>query len=102
MSTLIRVVLIQEPCGNNQKVWVAQALEIDMATQGEIGGDPLDAVEALGWMFDVRDWVEQHAEDKFENPPAAPVEYAQMWANSFSLGEHPFGKIRRADVRMVK
>lgn len=98
----LRVVVLEEPCGEGQTCWVAQALDQDLAAQTSPGSPPLAAVEALGALFDARDAiVAKYAADNIAmNPPAAaPASYHGFWTDGEPLGTHPLGASRSAEVR---
>jgi hypothetical protein len=55
--------------------WVGQALEVDVATQGE---SVFDVIAELGFMFDTRDALaEEYA--NLVTPDPAPAEYRAPW-----------------------
>lgn len=114
-SVLLRVVVIEELVGNGGRGWVAQALEQDLAAQVapaevdgvDLGGISVDlaleAVQALGDLFDARDViVAKYAEDRIEmtSCPAASQEYHLLWEAGSPLGSHPLGSSRSAEVRI--
>jgi hypothetical protein len=106
----LRVVVLKEPAGEGRYVWVAVALEVFMATQVGVGDGPLDAVEALGMMFDADDAFERTVigatgADRKDvarvGPPPAPDEYVELFNEGTPLGDHPLGAARRAEVRQA-
>lgn len=98
----LRVVVMKEGAGNGLKVWVAQALDEDMAAQGEPDGTPLEAVEHLGLLFDARDAAieEYRAKNESVEPiDPAPDSYFMLFSQGLPLGEFPLGASRMCEVR---
>ena len=97
----LRVLVLEEgPIGC--KVYVAQALEQDMATQVAKGDTLLDVIEALGQMFDINDQLRLEHPDA-QPLPEAPVAYHNAWeSRSFAIGTMQLGLARTADVRLLR
>ena len=74
--------------------WVVQAIEQDVASQGD---SLLAALADLGRMFDVRDHL-LATEDNIAPNPRAPVEYEQAINAGHLVGVLPLGAARRAHV----
>lgn len=95
-------VLVKEEDADGQKIWVAQALEQDLATQVAPGATVLDVIEALGDMFDIRDATVRKYEREnitFAPLPVTPESYHRLWEAGTPLGEHRLGSTRIAEVR---
>ncbi len=95
--TKLRVLVLKE-----NDVWVAQAIEQDLATQVAHDETALDAVTALGDIFDLRDaTVRKYAHENitFAPLPVTPSSYHRLWEEGTPLGEHPLGSTRMAEVR---
>lgn len=80
--------------------WVAQALEVDMATQSLA---MLDAVRDLGTMLDARDQaVSRYA--LFQEPvqplPRTPEPYFAAYVAGLEVGILPLGTTRLARIRL--
>jgi hypothetical protein len=100
--TKLRVLVKRESSGEHVPVWVAQALEEDLATQVLPDETALDAVAALGDMFDIRDAAVADYATRgvtIEPPPVTPKSYHRLWESGTPLGEHPLGTKRVAEVR---
>lgn len=101
--TKLRVLVLEERAGTDgPKVWVAQALEEDMATQVAPDETPLAAVAALGDLFDIRDAVVAHERStgiEIAPLPITPEWYHSAWQRGAPLGEHALGALRVAEVR---
>lgn len=104
----LRVLVWKEEVSNSDSsfVWLAQAIDEDMATQGSNGVEPLgeavaEVVESLGLMFDARDEFIKAQEDRIEALPEAPSEFADEWEAGTPLGEQALGSKRRAKVRLA-
>jgi len=96
------VLVLEEYAGDGIRVFVAQALEGDMATQVSPTDSLLDVVEALGIMFDTRDSIIE-VEPDVAPLPAAPQAYHDAWLNnSVRIGKMPLGKNRNAEVRLLR
>ena len=74
--------------------WVVQAIEQDIASQGD---SLLAALADLGRMFDARDHL-LATEDNIAPNPRAPVEYEQAINAGHLVGVLPLGAVRRAHV----
>ena len=74
--------------------WVVQAIEQDVASQGD---SLLAALADLGRMFDARDHL-LATEDNIAPNPRAPVEYEQAIKVGHLVGVLPLGAVRRAHV----
>ena len=102
MRESLCVLILEEFAGEGRKVFVAQALEEDMATQVAPGATLLDAVDALGQMFDTSDVLHELEPDAHE-PPPAPLAYYHAWEkNSFIIGRMKLGKSRWGHVRLLR
>lgn len=75
--------------------WVVQAIEEDVASQGD---SLLGALADLGRMFDARDHLLATTADKIAPNPRAPVEYDQAIAVGHYVGVLPLGCVRVAQV----
>lgn len=75
-------------------LWVVQAIEQDVASQGD---SLLAALADLGRMFDARDHL-LATEDNIAPNPRAPVEYEQAINAGHLVGVLPLGAVRRAHV----
>lgn len=95
---MIRVFVFKEPTYDGPRVWVAQALEYDMAAQAHIDGEPFDAIEALGHMFDAHDIV--CIDNPVEELRAAPEPYHKFWNRGAPAGTHQLGIARVCEVRI--
>ncbi len=100
----MRVLLWKDVMSDGQLIWLAQSIDEDMASQGAPGdSDPLAVIEDLGYMFDARDaWMVEHSEDRIEQLPEAPEEFAAAWMEGDELGLYALGLRRRADVRVCR
>jgi hypothetical protein len=77
--------------------WVVQAIEEDVASQGD---SLLDALVDLGRMFDARDLIiAESAEPIVPNPPP-PAEYVHAFAGGHCVGVLPLGAARVAQVHI--
>lgn len=97
------LVLVSEEAGvDGIKMFVAQTIEFDVATQVAPGDSVLDVVEALGTMWDAHDAI--HAvEPEAVQPPPAPLSVYNQWLNeAIYLGRLPLGQSRVAEVRILK
>jgi hypothetical protein len=74
--------------------WVVQALEEDVASQGQ---SLLDALVDLGRMFDARDAI-LTAETNAVAIPRAPAEYTRAFSQGHYVGLLPLGAVRVAQV----
>lgn len=74
--------------------WVVQAIEQDVASQGE---SLLGALIDLGRMFDARDLV-LASEDNVAPIPRTPVEYERALDAGHYVGVLPLGSVRVAQV----
>ncbi|HSX22853.1 MAG TPA: hypothetical protein VLE97_08790 [Gaiellaceae bacterium] len=74
--------------------WVVQAIEEDVASQGQA---LLDALADLGRMFDARDQL-LAADPSIAPNPRTPAEYEQAFAAGYSIGDLPLGRTRLARV----
>ena len=74
--------------------WVVQAIEQDVASQGD---SLLGALADLGRMFDARDHL-LATEDNIAPNPRAPVEYEQALNAGHYVGVLPLGSVRVAQV----
>jgi hypothetical protein len=74
--------------------WVVQAIEEDVASQGQ---SLLGALVDLGRMFDARDAI-LAVETSVAPNPRAPVEYAQSLDQGHYVGLLPLGVVRIAQV----
>jgi hypothetical protein len=74
--------------------WVVQAIEEDVASQGD---SLLGALADLGRMFDVRDHV-LATEGNIAPNPRAPAEYAQALSDGHLVGVLALGAARDAQV----
>jgi hypothetical protein len=101
--TKLRVLVLEERAGTDgPKVWVAQALEEDMATQVAPDETPLAAVAALGDLFDIRDAVVAQERSNGADVAALPITpawYHTAWERGAPLGEYALGASRVAEVR---
>ena len=75
--------------------WVVQALEEDVASQGD---SLLGALADLGRMFDARDQIVSGSAETIAPNPPAPVEYAQAFGNGHYVGILRLGAVRAAQV----
>jgi hypothetical protein len=100
-SNVLRVVVFKEaPIGLDEPLlWVAQAIDVDMATQGGKNDDPIAVVAALGTMFDAEDNIRKQIPDAAPFPQA-PKYYAKLFNAGDALGEFPLGIARKAWVRI--
>jgi len=95
-------VLVLEEGAIDRKVYVAQALEQDMATQVSPGESLQGVIEALGFMFDASDKIRAEHPDA-EPIPRTPQAYWDGWQNnSFRIGLFDLGAKRMADVRLLR
>jgi hypothetical protein len=76
-------------------VWLAQALEEDVAGQAS---SPLRAIAELGRILDVRVAADAQ-EGGVVRPPHAPPYYEHLWDAGTSIGEHVLGRHFIANVR---
>lgn len=74
--------------------WVVQAIEQDMAAQGE---SLLGALVDLGHMFDARDLL-LASEDNIAATPRAPEAYERALDAGHYVGVLPLGSVRVAHV----
>jgi hypothetical protein len=74
--------------------WVVQAIEEDVAAQGN---SLLAALVSLGRMFDARDAILTVEKNVAPNPQA-PVEYAEAFKRGHHVGLLPLGRTRVAEV----
>jgi hypothetical protein len=74
--------------------WVVQAIEQDVASQGD---SLLGALVDLGRMFDVRDHL-LATETNIAPNPRAPAEYERAIAEGHYVGVLPLGAVRVAQV----
>ena len=74
--------------------WVVQAIEQDVASQGD---SLLGALVDLGRMFDARDQLLAAETDVAPNPHA-PAEYERAISNGHYVGVLPLGAVRVAQV----
>jgi len=74
--------------------WVVQAIEQDVASQGE---SLLGALIDLGRMFDARDLL-LASEDNVAPHPRAPAEYESALNEGHYVGILPLGSVRVAQV----
>lgn len=75
--------------------WVVQAIEQDMASQGE---SLLGALSDLGRMFDARDQVIAASTEPIASLPRTPGEYEHAIAIGHYVGVLPLGAVRVAQV----
>jgi len=76
--------------------WVVQAIEQDIATQGDV---LLEAIIDLGRMFDVRDHLIATTPNVVNVGPA-PIEYQQAFLAGAPLGVLPLGTARICRVHI--
>lgn len=76
--------------------WVVQAIEEDVASQGEA---LLDVIADLGRMFDARDHLVA-ADPSIEPTPRAPAKYARAFTAGHRIGDLPLGRARLARVSL--
>lgn len=74
--------------------WVVQAIEQDVASQGD---SMLGALADLGRMFDARDVI-LAVETNVTPNPRAPAEYEQAISRGHLVGVLPLGAVRVAQV----
>ena len=75
--------------------WVVQAIEQDVASQGE---SLLGALVDLGRMFDARDQVIADSDQIIAANPRAPAEYERALNEGHYVGVLPLGSVRVAQV----
>ncbi len=75
--------------------WVVQAIEQDVASQGE---SLLGAIVDLGRMFDARDQLIADSAETIAPNPRAPAEYERAIADGHYVGVLPLGAVRVAQV----
>jgi len=75
--------------------WVVQAIEQDVASQGE---SLLGAIVDLGRMFDARDQLIADSDERIAPNPRAPVEYEHAIAAGHYVGVLPLGGVRVAQI----
>ena len=75
--------------------WVVQAIEPDVASQGD---SLLGALADLGRMFDLRDQLIADSAEIIVPPPRAPVEYERAIAAGDYVGVLPLGAVRVARI----
>lgn len=75
--------------------WVVQAIESDVASQGD---SLLGALADLGRMFDLRDQLIADSAEIIVPPPRAPVEYERAIAAGDYVGVLPLGAVRVAQI----
>ena len=77
------------------KLWVVQAIEQDVASQGD---SLLGALVDLGRMFDARDQLIADSDENIAPNPRAPVEYEHAIFAGAYVGRLPIGAVRVAHV----
>jgi hypothetical protein len=75
--------------------WVVQAIEQDVASQGDA---LLGALVDLGRMFDARDQLIADSAKIIAPTPRAPAEYERALAEGHYVGVLPLGAVRVAQV----
>ena len=75
--------------------WVVQAIEQDVASQGE---SLLGALVDLGRMFDARDQLIADSAEPIAANPRAPAEYERAIAEGSYVGVLPLGAVRVTQV----